>query len=96
MLAPSRRRSEQPLSVPCLSQRQPKRHMRLGRRNDGPRNPPPLIRILEITSQRIRPPAGEFRHNPFAIPLAQLFSEPLSMGISPELDLAIRLHDTAH
>jgi hypothetical protein len=70
--------------------------MRLRCRNNGPRDPRPLVRILEIPCQRIRPPAGEFRDHPVAIPLAQFIGEPFGMSISPELNLAIRLHDTAH
>src|SRR3989338_2372391 len=96
MLAPSRSWREQPFSVPCLFQRQPKRHMRLCRRNNRPRDPLPLVCILEIPCQLIRPPAGEFCHNPFAIALTQLVGEPLSMGITPELNLTICLHDAAH
>ena len=70
--------------------------MRLGGRDYRLGDPRSLVRVLEIRSQRIRAPAGEFRDNPFAIPLTQLISEPLSMGITPELNLAIRLHDAAH
>lgn len=70
--------------------------MRLSRRNNCPCDSPPLDRILEIPFQRIRPPTGELRHNPFAIPLAQLISEAIRMGISPEFDTPIRPHDAAH
>jgi hypothetical protein len=70
--------------------------MRFGCRNNRPRNPLPLVRIREVAGHRICPPAGEFCHNPFAIPLTQLIGEALRMSIPPELDLAIRLHDAAH
>jgi hypothetical protein len=81
------------LRVPQL---QPNRHMRFGRRNNRPRDPRPLLSILEVFCQRIRPPDRKLRHNPFAVLLPQLFGKPFSMGITPELNLAIRLHDAAH
>ena len=70
--------------------------MRLGCRNNRSGDPLPLALIFEIRSQRIRPPAGEFRHDPSAVPLSKFIGEPFRMGISPELHLPNCLHDTAH
>ena len=70
--------------------------MRLGGRNNRPCNPPPLVGIREVTGQSIRPPASEFRHNPFAIPLTKFISKALRMRIPPELNLSVRLHDADH
>ena len=70
--------------------------MRLGSRDNRPRNPLPLGLVLDVLCQDIGPARGKVRHHAVPVPPAQFIGEALRMGIPSELDLAVCLHDARH